>query len=49
MVQRNAEAAPLKRHGTAADVAELVLYLATGADFMTGAVVTLDGGRELVV
>ena len=47
--QRNAESVPLKRNGLPADVAELVLYLATGADFMTGAVLTLDGGRELVV
>jgi 3-oxoacyl-[acyl-carrier protein] reductase len=47
--QRSAESVPLKRAGLSADVAELALYLATEADFMTGAVLPLDGGRELVV
>jgi 3-oxoacyl-[acyl-carrier protein] reductase len=46
--RRSADAVPLKRVGLPADVAELALYLATGADYMTGAVLTLDGGRELV-
>jgi 3-oxoacyl-[acyl-carrier protein] reductase len=46
--KRSADGVPLKRVGLPSDVAELVLYLATGADFMTGAVLTLDGGRELV-
>ena len=35
----------LKRAGTSEEVAEVALFLATGADFMTGNVVVLDGGR----
>jgi 3-oxoacyl-[acyl-carrier protein] reductase len=35
----------LKRAGTSEEVAEIALFLATGADFMTGNVVVLDGGR----
>jgi NAD(P)-dependent dehydrogenase (short-subunit alcohol dehydrogenase family) len=30
-----------------ADVAETAFYLATGADFMTGAVIVVDDGRAL--
>lgn len=43
-----AEGAPLKRGGLPSDIAEAALFLATGADFMTGAVIVLDGGRMLV-
>jgi NAD(P)-dependent dehydrogenase (short-subunit alcohol dehydrogenase family) len=41
-----AERAPLRRNGTPEDVAEAVLYL-TRADFVTGEVLVLDGGRML--
>ncbi|MEN6371705.1 MAG: SDR family oxidoreductase [Armatimonadota bacterium] len=37
---------PLKRHGSAEDVADAVVYLA-GTDFLTGEVVYVDGGRHL--
>ncbi len=36
---------PLKRLCQPADVAELVAFLATGADFMTGQMLVLDGGE----
>ncbi len=39
------QTAPLKRVGTAEDVAEVALFLATRADFMTGDVLVVDGGR----
>jgi 3-oxoacyl-[acyl-carrier protein] reductase len=37
---------PLRRPGYPADVAEAALFLAAGADFMTGAVLVVDGGRQ---
>jgi 3-oxoacyl-[acyl-carrier protein] reductase/pteridine reductase len=38
---------PLHRTGTGEDIAEAVAYLAT-ADFVTGQVIAVDGGRALV-
>ncbi len=38
---------PLKRLCQPADVAELVAFLATGADFMTGQMLILDGGEVI--
>ncbi len=38
----------LKRVGTAKDVAEAIHFLLTGSDFITGAVVPVDGGRLIV-
>lgn len=38
---------PLHREGTGADIAGAVAYLAT-ADFVTGQVIAVDGGRALV-
>lgn len=46
VIERLAERAPLKRIGSAEDVAEAVLYL-VGADFVTGEVLVVDGGRML--
>jgi 3-oxoacyl-[acyl-carrier protein] reductase len=37
---------PLKRAGYPADIAEAALFLATGADFLTGATLVVDGGRQ---
>jgi pteridine reductase len=45
-VRRLADRAPLKRIGSADDVAEAVLYL-VGADFVTGELLVIDGGRLL--
>jgi pteridine reductase len=36
---------PLERFGRAEDVAETVRFLVTGPDFITGEVITVDGGR----
>ncbi|MBI4679476.1 MAG: SDR family oxidoreductase [Elusimicrobia bacterium] len=38
-------AAPLKRLGTPRDVAEAVVFLIEGGDFITGAALPVDGGR----
>lgn len=44
-----AQAVPLKRVGVSDDVAEVCLFLATGADFLTGVEINVDGGRELTI
>jgi 3-oxoacyl-[acyl-carrier protein] reductase len=41
-----AAATPLKRVGLPADIADAVLFLATGGDYMAGAVLVVDGGRQ---
>jgi pteridine reductase len=38
---------PLERPGTPADVAKAVLFLARDADYMTGQIVNVDGGRTV--
>ncbi len=38
---------PLKRLCSTLDVAEAVVYLASGADFMTGQMLVLDGGENI--
>jgi pteridine reductase len=38
---------PLGRSGTPADVAEMVLYLATTGSYVTGQILRLDGGRSI--
>ena len=43
--EKQRQAAALKRVGTSEDIVDAALYLATGADFMTGAVLIIDGGR----
>ncbi|MBI5209104.1 MAG: SDR family oxidoreductase [Elusimicrobia bacterium] len=40
-------AAPLKRLGTPRDVAEAVIYLIEGGDFITGVALPVDGGRMI--
>lgn len=45
-VEKLAQRAPLRRNGSPDDVVEAVLYL-TRADFVTGEVLVLDGGRTL--
>lgn len=37
----------LKRAGSPEDVARTVLFLATGPDYLTGAVIPVDGGRSI--
>ncbi len=38
---------PLKKAGRAEDIAEMVLYLATHGDFITGQVFVVDGGKSI--
>jgi NAD(P)-dependent dehydrogenase (short-subunit alcohol dehydrogenase family) len=45
-VERRAAESALRRVGTPGDVAEAILYL-TGADFVTGTSIVVDGGRLL--
>lgn len=45
-VRRLAERAPLRRNGAPEDVVQAVLYLVR-ADFVTGEILVLDGGRML--
>ena len=45
--QRLARAAPLRRLGSPTDVVAAMLYLLEGGDFVTGEVLTVDGGRLL--
>jgi 3-oxoacyl-[acyl-carrier protein] reductase/pteridine reductase len=44
---RFAAKTPLQRNGTAADIAEAVLYFATSAAFVTGQILGVDGGLGL--
>ncbi len=47
-VQKSSDRTLLKRIGTARDVAEAIHFLLTGSDFITGAVIPVDGGRLLL-
>lgn len=40
-------ATPLRRQGTAADIAEALMYLVAASPFVTGQVLPVDGGRGL--
>jgi pteridine reductase len=40
---------PLKRVGTAEDVASTVLWLLRDAQFLTGQIISVDGGRSLAI
>jgi NAD(P)-dependent dehydrogenase (short-subunit alcohol dehydrogenase family) len=42
-----AERTPMQRNGTAEDVAEAVLFFATGPHFITGQLLAVDGGLGL--
>ena len=39
---------PMRRNGTAADVAAAVVMMATAPQFITGQILAVDGGLELV-
>ncbi len=39
----------LKRHGDAKEIAKAVLFLVNSADFITGQVINIDGGRSLFI
>jgi NAD(P)-dependent dehydrogenase (short-subunit alcohol dehydrogenase family) len=38
---------PLRKAGTAEDIAQMVLFLATHSDFITGQVFVVDGGKSI--
>lgn len=44
-IERAVQATPLKRAGKAEDIADATLFLAAHGDFMTGNVMSVDGGR----
>jgi 3-oxoacyl-[acyl-carrier protein] reductase len=46
-VERMLEVTPLRRAATPDDIADVAVFLATGAALMTGQVVTVDGGRTM--
>jgi len=45
--RRFAARTPMRRNGTADDVAQAVLFFATGPGFVTGQILTVDGGLGL--
>jgi 3-oxoacyl-[acyl-carrier protein] reductase/pteridine reductase len=47
MRERFAQKTPMKRNGIAADVAQAVLFFATCPEFITGQILTVDGGLAL--
>jgi 3-oxoacyl-[acyl-carrier protein] reductase/pteridine reductase len=46
-VKKLAEKTPMQRNGTAAEVAEAVLFFATAPHFITGQTLVVDGGLQL--
>ncbi len=46
-IRKIISATPLKKAGSAQDIAQMVLYLATKADFITGQVFAVDGGKSI--
>ncbi len=47
MIEQAMQFTPLKRPSTAADVADVTLFLAVGTTLMTGQVLVVDGGRTI--
>ncbi len=45
--QRYLRRVPLERPGTPEEVARLILFLCTGAAYLTGQIIRLDGGRSI--
>ena len=48
LFERLAERAPMRKNGTPADVVDAVMYIATCSRFITGQILTVDGGLGLV-
>jgi pteridine reductase len=44
---RFAARTPMRRNGTAEDVAQAVLFFATATEFITGQILVVDGGLSL--
>jgi NAD(P)-dependent dehydrogenase (short-subunit alcohol dehydrogenase family) len=47
MIERVIRATPLKKTGSANDIAAMVLYLACHSDFITGQTFVVDGGKSI--
>jgi len=47
VAERFAQKAPLQRNGTAQEVAQAVVFFATGPAFVTGQILAVDGGLSL--
>jgi len=47
MIQNVIRATPVKKAGRAQDIADMVLFLATRAEFITGQVFAVDGGKSI--
>ena len=47
--QRIISNTPLKREGMPEDIARAVLFLLTQADYITGEMINVDGGRHIVI
>ena len=45
--KKTAKQTPMRRNGTAADIAAAVMFFATVPQFITGQVLAVDGGLEL--
>jgi NAD(P)-dependent dehydrogenase (short-subunit alcohol dehydrogenase family) len=46
-MERIISATPLRKAGRPEDIAEMVLFLATRSDFITGQVFVVDGGKSI--
>jgi 3-oxoacyl-[acyl-carrier protein] reductase/pteridine reductase len=47
ILSRFADKTPMQRNGSASDVAQAVLFFATCPQFITGQILTVDGGLSL--
>ena len=48
MISAIAKATLVKRIGSPEDIAQAMLFLVEGSDFITGAIIPVDGGRQVV-
>jgi 3-oxoacyl-[acyl-carrier protein] reductase/pteridine reductase len=48
LLDRFAHKTPLQKNGSAEDVAQAVLFFASCPDFITGQILTVDGGLGLI-
>jgi NAD(P)-dependent dehydrogenase (short-subunit alcohol dehydrogenase family) len=48
MIENVIRTTPLKKAGRARDIADMVLFLATEAEFITGQVFAVDGGKSIL-
>jgi pteridine reductase len=47
MLENVIRTTPLRKAGRAQDIADAVLFLATQAEFVTGQVIAVDGGKSI--